>query len=62
MLFRFALEDAMRWVLVKQDVSKLNVHISAWFMLMMLTEGDRKVSVHLTILHVWGRDEVYKVF
>ena len=52
----------MRWVLVKQDVSKLNVHISAWFMLMMLTEGDRKVSVHLTILHVWGRDEVYKVF
>jgi hypothetical protein len=26
----------MRWVQVKQDVSKLNVHVSAWFMLMVL--------------------------
>jgi len=26
----------MRWVQVKQDVSKLNVHISTWFVLMML--------------------------
>jgi len=26
----------MRWVQVKQDVSKLNVHISVWFMLMTL--------------------------
>ena len=26
----------MRWVQVKQDVSKLNVNISAWFMLIML--------------------------
>jgi len=36
LLFIFALDDVMRWVQVKQDVSKLNVHVSAWFMLMML--------------------------
>jgi uncharacterized membrane protein affecting hemolysin expression len=33
---KFALEDAMRWVQIKQDVSKLNVHISTRFMLVIL--------------------------
>ena len=36
LLFKSALEDALRRVQVKQDGSKLHVHMSVWFMLMML--------------------------
>jgi uncharacterized protein YkwD len=37
LLFNFALEDAIRRVQVNQDVLKIMVHTSFWFMPMMLT-------------------------